>query len=513
MKIKIIFCLLFLASALHAQTVKFDRYYTFDNWSALRGVVQTPSGDYVSVGYNIAEDSLGNESVDALLLKTDAFGDTLLVKHFGQGDTSFFHLFGRNGDDGFNDIILTRDSNLVIIGVTEDFGCTNFYDYDAWIIKTNFNGDTLWTKVFSYPGDTTFIPKSVIQTSDNGFLVAGAIYPFINFDERGVLLKLDSIGNMQWLKSYYNPPTQYLNGVVETIDHGFICNGGYSTSGFYNFNPLLYKVDSFGNQQWQILLTQSSGPDGGINIIKTKDSNYVATAYLRLGLFDSDSVAFRVLKINNNGGIIWQKQYLTTYNGALFVGLAENNNLFIAGGVDNNQTQYVDGFIMKLDVNGDSLWYRTFGTLDYDWLLSGQQTVDGGYILSGETYCCNFSPGIGWTSSTWLVKTDSLGFLIPTGINENASIKGAKLGNAFPNPTSNYFNITSIIPQISETGIGKKGDYLFLFDAIGRQVKEISLAQGINNTLVDVSYFCPGIYLCVLVIDGYNAGSVKIVKE
>ncbi|MBK7390838.1 MAG: hypothetical protein IPI23_17710 [Bacteroidetes bacterium] len=74
------------------------------------------------------------------------------------------------------------------------------------------------------------------------------------------------------------------------------------------------------------------------------------------------------------------------------------------------------GILMKLSAVGDSLWTKNFGEMQDDgWFWDISLCADGGYIMCGETYCCNFTPGVGNTSSLWLVRTDSLGLL--TGLN------------------------------------------------------------------------------------------------
>jgi len=134
-----------------------------------KSVQQTSDGGYVLCGNTY---SSGN--IDVILIKTDANGDTLWMKTFG----------GSNNDYGYS-VQQTSDSGYVLCGYTNSYGSG---DFDAWIIKTDANGDTLWTKTLGGSGaDFGF---SMQQTSDGGYVLCGYTNSFGAGDANVWLTKL-----------------------------------------------------------------------------------------------------------------------------------------------------------------------------------------------------------------------------------------------------------------------------------------------------------------------------------
>ena len=217
---------------------------------------------------------------------------------------------------------------------------------------------------------------------------------------------------------------------------------------------------------------------------------------------------YRFTKITDNDSIIWDKQYGYFKDGSP-LGLLQTTDggYVMAGGNGAVDTGgLAQGILMKLNANGDSLWSRLFGVMqDYAWFWDIAQCSDGGIVMCGETYCCNFTPGVGNTSGLWLVRTDSLG-LLAVGLNEHEpAFAGVQLSNPYPNPVSQSTTVTSIVPPQFESGL------LYLFDITGRQLCSYALTKGVNQTSINVSDLASGEYLVVMSVEGYNVGSRKLV--
>ncbi len=134
-------------------------------------------------------------------------------------------------------------------------------------------------------------------------------------------------------------------------------------------------------------------------------------------------------------------------------------------------------------------------------------TNDGGVILCGETYS-NLIPNT--NSNAWLLKLDSLGLLI-SGIKEQAWASNVQMLAPFPNPCNEQFSITTTIPEsIVKKSFGKTGNELQLYDLQSKTIQYISLKSGTFTTSIVTSNLAEGTYLLVLVVNGYNVGSRKI---
>lgn len=103
--------------------------------------------------------------------------------------------------------------------------------------------------------------------------------------------------------------------------------------------------------------------------------------------------------------IVWQETF--GGNGGDFgdsVQQTSDGGYIIAGFTDSWGAGNGDVYLIKTDVEGNELWFKTFGGKSTDWAKSVRQTTDGGYIITGATE----SYGAG-DFDIYLVKTDAKG--------------------------------------------------------------------------------------------------------
>jgi len=213
-------------------------------------VQQTNDGGYVIIGNTNNYPSSGRS---IYLIKTNAFGDTMLTKSY---HASIY-------DDGYS-IQQTNDGGFIIGGTTFN-GITNL----IYMIKLKSNFDTAWTKTYN---DTLTIDSYnayayIQQTIDGGYIIAGG-------DQAVYMVKTDSIGNTLWSKTYDGSHNDEAQEVHQTTDGGYILVGSTNSFGGGQTDVLLIKTDSLGDTLWTRTFG-GTGDDIGRSVQQTVDGGYI----------------------------------------------------------------------------------------------------------------------------------------------------------------------------------------------------------------------------------------------
>ena len=283
------------------------RTYGGSGYDESRFVDQTFDGGYIVAGYSTLGDP-NQWGMNAYLIKTDSLGDTLWTR-----------IYGGIGWDDARCVQQTADSGYIVVGSTDTAG-TGYTD--VWIIRTNRNGDTLWTKI--YGGSNSDYAHYVQQTLDSGYIVGATLWKDM------WLLKLDSLGDTLWTRTYGGSGREWCRSVQQTHDNGYILAGHTTSFGAGDRDIYLVKTDSLGDTLW----TRTYGDtalDYAASIEQTSDSGYIASG--------------------------------CTYS-------------FGPGHL----------YVLKFNQSGDTLWTMRFGSTNSESGQSIRETADRGYIVAGWTF-------------------------------------------------------------------------------------------------------------------------------
>jgi tetratricopeptide (TPR) repeat protein len=351
-------------------------------------VQQTTEGGYIVAGYT---KSYGSGGEDAWLIKTDSSGIDEWNKTFGGPE-----------DDEANSVQQTSDGGYIIAGYTRSYGAGG---KDVWLIKTDSLGNEKWNRTFGgWAGDD--IGSSVQQTKDGGYIIAGYNASVIAAGGTGNawLIKTDPDGNELWDKTFGGSKSDSADSVAQTTEGGYIIAGHTMSFGVALSAVWLINTGPSGNEEWNKTFG-GSGYDVANSIQQTKDGGYIISGWTTThggGVED-----FWLIKTDSSGNKQWDKTFGGTKNdAAIKVQQTSDGGYIIAGdtwsyGSGNGNS---DAWLIKTDSSGNKQWDKTFGGTGEDKAKSAQQTKDGGYIITGETE----SYGTGM-KDIWLMKTDAIG--------------------------------------------------------------------------------------------------------
>jgi len=290
----------------------------------------------------------------------------------------------------------TSDSGYIIVGRTASFGSGWM---DVYVIKTDINGDILWTKTFGWAlGDWGM---AIQQTGDGGYIIAGSTYSHSGAEHDDVyLIKTNSSGESVWMKTFGGQYIQRGYFVEQTLDAGYIIAGWTEPIG--GADVYLIKTDHSGNAQW-IKTYGGTGGDRGYSVTQTSDSGYILAG--ETSSFGAGSWDVYLIKTDDNGDTLWTK----TCGGSEWdcgesVQETSDCGYVIVGYTYSFGAGLSDIYIIKTNMFGDTLWTRAYGGVGWDIGKSIQETADGGYVIAG--YTTSFGAG-SW--DVYLIKTDDNG--------------------------------------------------------------------------------------------------------
>lgn len=259
-------------------------------------------------------------------------------------------------------LIQTSDLGFMLVGHKE----TQFGEYINMMIRTDQEGDTLWTKTIPLPG--YYENNSVLQLEDDGFIIAGIYNDPEVFDEESstLLIRTNSEGDTLWTRNHWIGTPNY---VKECHDHsGYILSSRLwiSPGGIYPDENYLFitRLDTAGNMLW------SRQFDGytyniGNNLTQTSDGGFLLTGHKQVDPMPTDAI---LIKLDSLGDYVLstkeiefeESPQVLTYpvpaKDILHFRMTENNlkidgiRIFDSSGVELNIIPVLSGNEMKLNL-------------------------------------------------------------------------------------------------------------------------------------------------------------------
>ena len=489
-------------------------------------------GSYFDEAYCVKHTSDGGSIVVGTTASWDGavFGqhgnsDYWIIKLKADGSLQWKKVLGGTGPDFAYYCLETEDGGYVVAGYafSNDYDVSgNHGDFDGWVVKLNSVGAIQWQKSFGGSGWDTF--WSIQPTSDNGFILVGrstnadgdVTENHGKFDVW--VVKIDHLGEIQWQKSFGGSEDDIGYAGQQTSDGGYIILGrtssidGDASTNNGNVDVWVLKLDSLGVIEWQ----KSFGGDGGdigSRILQTDDDGFLFTSYV--GSHDSGDISgnpdlslfdYWVVKLSPQGDIQWQKALggsgrdyardvvKAVGGGYVVIGESESTDGELIGNIGLS-----DFWLVKLSESGDLVWQKNYGGTDYDFGFTIDNTTDGGYIMAGFAWSKDGdlmgSNNIGY-NDYWIVK-------LSPDISSPTTEPGTDAMQIFPNPTAEAVQLK--VPM--DVGAIK----VTITDLQGREVLKSEVE---NGGILSVKSLPNGVYQVAAMADDETIyfGKLEVIK-
>lgn len=316
--------------------------------------------------------------------------------------------------------------------------------FDYYVVKLDAQGNIEWQK--SIGGDSSDFLQSIKVTFDGGYILGGMSSSAIGDDKTEPwygdldywVIKLDSLGNIEWQKTMGGMNTDRLFAIEQTTDGGYICAGWSSSDITPTKSEIcqgladywVVKLDSAGNIMWDNTIG-GSGYDYLHDILQTQDGGYILGGSsdspisgdkTEFSLANSDD--YWIIKLNAAGNIEWQNTIGGTGSEQLYcIAQGINGDYLISGTslswISGDKTLPQMGgwdiWVLALDGSGNILWQKTYGGPSGDDAWTAMALDDGCYLIGATSATglsvTKFEDQVG-SSDYWLIKIDSVGNIV-----------------------------------------------------------------------------------------------------
>jgi len=473
-----------LASAQYPDTLWTRIHAITNDIDEGRCVRQTADGGYIITGSCVPNGTISH--LDLLLLKTDSQGYMTWMKCFA------IELV----EEGFS-VQQTFDGGYIIGGRALLITGPNPYtdnQSEIWLLKTDVNGDTVWTN--TYGGNGHDYCTWVEQTSDSGYILTGTMnsgrsYPpncFLEYTqsatEHAFLMKTDHLGEVTWTKTFQ--VGSYDSCVLQTADGGYVLAGMVVS----NDQPDIYlvKTDSMGDTLW----TQTIGRSDSLEFaraVREMSDGYVIAGHI--GPMPVASVDGLVVKTDFSGQVLWMNNYDVSLSDVVNSIVPAPGGGYVAAGNANCQWHIHNGNMWVFGINseGNMLWQRIYDIALNDYVWSCTKTLDSCYVVTGLL-------GYGFGGDLWLAK---IGLEEGVGENSARSVRQNSI-RIHPNPFHESTTISYVVAQPDLVD-------LEIYDMLGRRVctlvREFKDA-GNYSTNFEAENLPNGIYYCNVRVGANN---------
>ncbi|MDP7021482.1 MAG: zf-HC2 domain-containing protein [Candidatus Krumholzibacteria bacterium] len=336
---------------------------------------------------------------------TESFGEGeqegLAIRTNSEGETLWSLTFGSKGWDGIADVAVCQDGGFALTG----WAGSAFAK--LWFLKLDEEGSIVAENRFGTERGWDN-GRKIIETRDGGFLLTGYTCSYGPGPYAAMLVRVNEQGDCIWQKTFGGEGNEVGIDLLESRDGGYYLLSSTTSKGAGLMDCWLLRLDESGEVLWDRTIG-SEGKDYPRRLLEAPDGQLLLVGNTEP--VETFSEYAWISKLSTDGEEIWKRDYpLGEFAQFVDACYSSEGGLFVAGVIAESRASETDYWLLSLASDGTVLWDRRFGGPKEEVLSSLNETVDGGFLLSGTTR----SWGSGETD-LWLVKTDPEGHWDPDG--------------------------------------------------------------------------------------------------
>lgn len=371
----------YFASAQHLEFQKL--YSTTGPTNQGSEIIEEANGDLIFCGVRSVPVGPGQYIANIILVKTDSNGDTLWTKELGTTTDRELSLA----------MVQLHDYDLVIVGsINVPPDATTM---DALVIRCDVAGNVKWQK--RYGGNMQDYATGIAIDGLN-LIISGITYSYGSGNSDAWILKLDDNGDTVWTRTYGGVEADEAWDVAVVNGEYYVTGGTYSFSnGQYN-DAWLIKLDNNGNKLWQKIYGVKDKVDLAL-ALEPAMKNSVTDGLVFAGVTNTEETQpnnsfgdLFFVKVDTAGNVVWDKSIKGTpyRREGLDIKQLADESFVIAGFLLEPSVQSQQLYVIKTDNAGVVMWDTAYGTNDSSYIVSGIGiTQDGGWAVTGAVFTPN----------------------------------------------------------------------------------------------------------------------------
>jgi len=312
--------------------MEWDETFGDEGTDVANSIIQTKDGGYIIAGF--------------IWTVYASKQDICVIKLDENGNIEWEKTFDKDEHDIAYSIIQTKDGGYAIAGGT---GKRFWGEVNCWVIKLDAKGNREWDNNFGGTGwDEIY---SIIQTKDGSFITTGCVWSKGAGRGDVRVAKLDKRGNLVWDKTFGGSENDETRSIVQTEDGGYVVAGFTVSEDTGDRDIWIIKLDKEGNKVWDRTFGGTS-EDWANSIIQNKNGDYIVAGWTKsMGAGKTD---VWIVKLDKRGNLIWDKTFGGSENDeAHSIIQTEDEGYAVIGWTKSKGAGNADVWVIKLDENGN----------------------------------------------------------------------------------------------------------------------------------------------------------------